>query len=155
VQGDPIQPASSYQLRQWGAIFGMANLTSTVDQTLDFASRSRVTIAGSASDPVVDQDPDGDGVDNIEVINFTDPQTNTIYRAIKFDTESSSIGYSLLKEAQKQVDDIWQPAKDAVDANDTAANRAALDAASVRLNEKIQIIDFMRYLGDVLEFPGG
>ncbi len=162
VPGLPIRPATSYQLRSWAAVFGTVSMTSTLDQTLDFAARSRITLAGQPGEAVINTDPDGDGIDNIVIIEFTDPLSQMVYRSVAIDGPEHSVGYRMLEEAK---DFAEGPFADAVDAlttaeagNDAAVTRAAriaVESASAKLNEKTQIIDFMVYLGDSFEFPGG
>jgi hypothetical protein len=160
--GLPIKPAMSYQLRSWAAVFGMINMTSTLDQTLDFAQRTRITMAGQPGDPAIDADVDGDGVDDIEVIEFTDPLSSMVYRSAAFDEPEHSVGFRLLSDAKEFVEGEWQEKKDALDAavagGDAAAiaaARTAFDRATNELNERAQVIDFMVYLGNVFEMPGG
>jgi hypothetical protein len=162
LPGAPIKPAMSYQLRTWAAIFGMVNMTSTLDQTLDFSTRTRITMAGQAGEPVVDADIDGDGDADVDIIEFVDPQSHMVYRSAAFDGAEHSIGYRMLEEARDLAEGEWQEKKDALDAalgvGDEDAVRAAridFDRASHRLNERIQTIDFMVYLGNAFEFPGG
>lgn len=160
--GDPVRPSTSFQLRNWAAIFGMINMTSTLDQTLDFATRTRITLTGQIGEPEVNTDPDGDGVDDIEIIEFTDPLTHLSYRSVAYDDPENTIGYRLLQDAKDFVEGDWQDAKDALEAAERGTDQAAIRAARVeaeradaRLNEKLQVIDFVVYLGDVFEFPGG
>ncbi len=160
--GLPIRPATSYQLRSWAAVFGTVSMTSTLDQTLDFAARARITLAGQPGEAVINTDPDGDGIDNIEIIEFTDPLSHMVYRSVAVDGPEHSVGYRLLDEAKDFVEGPFADAADALTAAEAggvpttiSAARIALDRASQKLNEKTQIIDFMVYLGDSFEFPGG
>ena len=163
LPGLPIKPATSYQLRQWAAIFGTVNMTSTLDETLDFAQRARITHAGQPGDPVLNNDQDRDGVADFEIIEFTDPLSQMVYRSAAFDGPEHSVGYRLLDEAKAFADGEWHAARDALDAvaalDDSAPAKrdaeVAFARASNKLNEKVQIIDFMVYLGNVFEYPGG
>jgi len=159
--GDPIRPATSYQLRNWATVFGMINMTSTLDQTLDFATRARITLAGQPGEAVINTDPDGDGTPDIEILEFTDPLTHLTYRAVAFDEPEHSVGYRMLDDAKTFVEGDWQAAQDALTAaeagTDDAAKRTArinAQRATARLNELMQIIDFNVYIGDIFEFPG-
>ena len=161
-EGDPVVPATSYQLRNYAAIFGMINMTSTLDQTLDFAQRARVTIEGQAGDPTIDLDIDGDGTDDLQQAVFEDPISRLTYRSAATNDEAHSVSGKLLEDANAFKTATWEPAKAALDAaeagTDEAAKRAArveFDRANNKLQEKIQIIDFMVYLGDVFEYAGG
>ncbi|MDP2342013.1 MAG: zinc-dependent metalloprotease [Deltaproteobacteria bacterium] len=160
--GDAIRPATSYQLRSYAAIFGMVNMTSTLDQTLDFAQRARITLAGQAGDPSINLDRDGDGVDDLEVVEFTDPQTQLVYRSAATDDVEHSVGFILVNEAKTFADNEWTVSKTALDTAIAGGDDAAITAArtdfartSNKLNEKIQIIDFMVLLTGAFEFPGG
>jgi flagellar hook-basal body complex protein FliE len=160
--GDPIRPSTSYQLRNWAAIFGMVNMTSTLDQTLDFATRARITLKGQIGEPNVDTDPNGDGVDDIQIIEFTDPLTHLSYRSVAYDDPENAIGFRMLQDAKDFVEGEWQDAQDALTAAEQGGDqgairdaRVAVQRANARLNEKLQVIDFVVYLGDIFEFPGG
>jgi hypothetical protein len=162
LPGTAIKPAMSYQLRSWAAIFGMINMTSTLDQTLDFAQRTRITMAGQPGDPTINTDLDGDDDDDIEVIEFTDPQSQMVYRSAAFDDVEHAVGYRLLQEARDFATGEWQDKKDALAAAELAGDDVAVEAARVefarasnKLNELTQTIDFMVYLGNVFEMPGG
>jgi hypothetical protein len=165
AQGTKIKPSDSYVLRYFAMFYAMANLTSQMDSSLDYAQRSRITLVGSQNDPTVDPTVVPDQ------IVFTDPQTNFMYKATAPDNPELSLGFILLNGAQDFVDDSWQPAKDAVDAarqaladeetagGDTSDEIAAVEAAedalaplSRQLNEKMQIIEQVRQLSDILEY---
>lgn len=162
TEGDPLKPATSYQLRNFAAIFGMVNMTSTLDQTLDFAQRSRITLVGQAGDPTIDLNIDGLPGDELTVETFVDPVSQLVYRSAATDDADHAVGGLLVKDANDFKTATWEPAKAALDAaelgNDEPAKvaaRLAFDRANNKLNEKVQIIDFMVYLGDVFEFSGG
>jgi hypothetical protein len=162
LPGEPIKPALSYQLRIWAALFGTVNMTSTLDQTLDFAQRTRITMAGQPGDPAINADLDGDGNADIDIVEFTDPLSSMVYRSAAFDDPEHTVGYRMLQEAKAFADGEWQDKKDALDAAVAGGDAAAIDAARVafdrasnKLNEKVQTIDFMVYLGNAFEFPGG
>jgi hypothetical protein len=162
LPGEPIKPAMSYQLRTWAAVFGTVNMTSTLDQTLDFAQRTRITMAGQPGDPSINTDLDGDGNADIDVVEFTDPQSQMVYRSAAFDDPEHTVGYRMLQEAKDFAEGEWQGKKDALDAavagsdaDAIAAARVDFDRASNKLNEKVQTIDFMVYLGNAFELPGG
>jgi hypothetical protein len=149
IPGTPIAPGSSYQLRYWAALAGAVNLTSTLDQTLDFATRTRITRAGASSDPVVDT-----GVAEIETIQFQDPQTNYTYNATKFDSLEASIGFGMLSEVKEYAEGEYASAQAALAAADNGTNRRRAEIATAKLNEKLQMIDFMVRVGNILEYPG-
>jgi hypothetical protein len=151
--GTPIQPAQSFQMRMWAAYLGLINLSSTLDQTMDFAQRSRITIAGSASDPNYSQ--------NVEVLDFVDPVSGIIYRAAQVDGPDNSVGYRMIQEAKDFAEGEWQDAKDALELAQAGGDQTEINAARVDflvkdalLNEKTQLIDFVVYIGNFFEFPG-
>ena len=157
--GVKIKPTDSYILRYYAMFFGMANLTSNVDFTLDFAERSRITLVGSSNDPVLDP--------STTQVVFTDPLTHYQYRASAPDGAELSIGYRMLKEAADFVNDgtnadpegAWAVAKRELeeaeaggDADEIAAAQIAFSQMNRKLNEKVQLIDAVRQLADVLEY---
>jgi len=151
--GFPIQPAQSYQLRQDAAVVGFVQLSSTLDQTMDFAQRARITISGSSSDPVQT------GVPTVE---FRDPTSGTVYKAAEVDGADASIGFQMLSEAKALAEGDFKDAQDALAAAQASNDQAAIDAAQVQLNvqsqklsEKVQIIDFTVLLGNYFEYSGG
>jgi hypothetical protein len=159
--GDAIRPATSYNLRAFAAVFGMVNMSSTLDQTLDFAQRSRITLAGQAGEATINLDRDGDGDDDLELAEFTDPQSQVVYRSAATDDAEHSVGFRLINEANAFATTEWAASKtaldDAIDGGDADTIRDAridFDRTSNKLNEKVQIIDFMVYLGDRFEYPG-
>ncbi|MCC7070806.1 MAG: zinc-dependent metalloprotease [Deltaproteobacteria bacterium] len=156
VEGDPLQAATSYQLKYYAAVFGMFNLTSTLDQNMDFAQRTRIRLAGSASDPTIDTTV----VDPANIRTFTDPVAGVVYRSVAVDGPDNSIGFKLLDAAQSFADNEWVDAKDALAAAEAGGDAEAIRAAEVdfrakdaELADKVQIIDFLVLLGDELEFP--
>jgi hypothetical protein len=151
--GTKIRPADSFNLKQWAMFYGMANLSSTVDQTMDFSKRVRITLAGSRSDPTID------GTVVADIAEFTDPDSGLVYRAAQTDQTNNSIGWQMLNDANTFVTNVYEPKKAALAAaTDPAAIDAAeveLEIARIELNDKVQLIDWMRYLGDILEYAGG
>lgn len=154
--GDPIQPATSYQLKMWAAVFGMYNMTSTLDQSMDFAQRARIRLAGSASDPTVDTGV----IDPANIKTFTDPVSGVVYRSVAVDGPDASIGFNLLASAQALAEGEWQDAKDALEAAEAGGDADAIRAAELEfrvkdaeLADKVQIIDLLVLIGDQLEFP--
>jgi hypothetical protein len=158
VVGTTLKPTTSFQLRSYAAIFGFVNMTSTLDQTLDFAQRSRITLAGQAGDPSLVLDRDGDGVDDLDVIEFTDPVSQMVYRSAAFDDVEHAPGYLQIAEAKAFAEGEWQAKKDALDAAVTPADietaQREFDRANNKLNEKLQMVDFLVYIGDIFEFAG-
>jgi hypothetical protein len=171
--GTRLKPTDSYMTRWYAMFFGMANLSSNVDVTLDFSTRSRISLLGGANDPVIDASL------GIPEIIWKDPLTHYVYRALAPDGEDLSIGYRLLADAKALTNDgtdglpegAWHKAKrelseaegllelaneDDADFADLAAAVDDADMALTRLNRaisgKVQIIDAIRQLTDALEF---
>jgi hypothetical protein len=146
--GNRVPPSDSFQLRNWALFYAMGNLSTPLDQTLDFASRARITLAGSASDPTTAIDPS-------KVVEFTDPVSHYIYRAVAVDGPEQSIGFTLLTDAKTFAAGPWQAAKAALAAaeaspatDDDGPAQAAFQRANARLNDKLGMIDNVRRLGD-------
>jgi len=152
--GDAILPAQSYELRVDAAFMGMVNLTTTLDQTMDFAQRSKISIAGSASDPTYN-------LPASQLVQYTDPVSGIIYKAAEIDGPDASIGFQLVNDAKSFAEGDWKDAKDALDAvnadpaatdDEKTAASTAFNIADQKLQEKTQVMDFMVYAGNVLEF---
>lgn len=169
--GAKLRPSDSWMMRYYAMFFGMVNLTSNVDLTLDFASRARITLAGSANDPVIDESS------SAEVITWQDPLSSYVYRAVAVDGADLSVGYGLLADAKAFTNDgsdgnpegAWHKAKRELDEAELALENAAegegdelLEAATQKriaftqanrmLNDKVQMIDMVRELSDAVEF---
>jgi hypothetical protein len=159
VVGTKLQPSDSYQMRYFAMVFGMSNLSSNVDFTLDFSQRSRITLVGSVSDPVLN--------DNIEQIIFTDPNSSYTYRAAAPDGEDLFLGYVMLKDAADFVaegsDDTdegaWHQARRLLEEAQADGMQEEIEAArrnfvemDRQLNERVQFIDQVRQLSQLLEY---
>lgn len=171
--GTRLKPTDSYMTRYYAMFFGMANLTSNVDLTLDFSTRSRISMLGGSNDPVLD------GSAGVPEIVWKDPLTNYVYRALAPDGEDLSIGYGLLADAAAFTNDgsdgepegAWHQAKRELGESEAALALAvdegepteelelavedaemALTRLNRTLNGKVQIIDAVRQLSDALEF---
>jgi hypothetical protein len=145
--GPAIQPSDSYILRNTAVANAMVGFSSTLDQTLDFAARSRINIVGSSNDPVQE---------GIPSVTFMDPVSYREYRAYAVDGEDRSIGYSLLSDAKEFV----ETGAYAI-AVETLANasplelpdaEAAMAEAELVLADKMHMIDLTRMLSDAVEF---
>jgi hypothetical protein len=156
--GDPIQPSASYRLRRWSAMVAVVNLSSTFDQTLDFAARTRIAIAGSPHDPAYDPSI----IQGTQIVTFTHPASHVEYRAAQLDGADGSIGFNILTEAQAFSEGEYADAETELAAAQTSGDAARLTAARTRmakaeavLDEKLEVIEWMIVLGDIFEFPGG
>jgi hypothetical protein len=151
--GPMVSPSSSWILRYYALFLGMTGFTSTLDQTMDFAQRANISIAGSP------QDPTAEGVD--EVI-FVDPQSLTEYRAFAVDGEELSVGYAMLMDAKEFVEN--GDYADAVAAVEEVENKAdptqeeideanmMMESAQLVLADKLHMIDLVRYFTDALDY---
>ena len=159
VVGTKLQPSDSYQMRYFAMLFGMSNLSSNVDFTLDFSQRSRITLVGSASDPILNE--------NIEQIVFTDPNSSYTYRAAAPDGEELSLGYVMLKDAADFVaegtdetdEGAWHQARRLLDEAQADGTQEEIETArrnfvemDRQLNERVQFIDQVRQLSQLLEY---
>jgi hypothetical protein len=146
--GPKIKPSESYRMRRLALYWAMVGFSSTVDQTLDLAARSKISVVGSPNDPIQEGVP--------EVI-FTDPVSGVQYRAYAPDGESNSLGYRILKDAQDFVTSgAYAQAKALKDLATTPEELEVADEAFASaegdLNEKLEIISQVRLLTDLLEF---
>lgn len=154
-----IKPSSSPIMRHYAVVFPMISYSSTVDRQLDYAKRSRITIAGSKNDPSVDS--------SIAQVVFTDPYTHRQYRSSLIESEKVSPGYMLVKDAQSYVSDAidgkpagaWRAAKNAVIKAQSEGKKEDLDLAQkelrfhdAKLREKVQYIEMTKRLSELLEF---
>ncbi|MDA0713446.1 MAG: hypothetical protein O2897_05620, partial [bacterium] len=170
-----IKSSNSWILRYYALVFPMVNFTSNVDKQLDFAKRARITLVGSKHDPVVDS--------AINQMIFTDPLTKIQYRSLAPQGEALAPGYQLLKVAQTFVNDgldggkigEWFQAKLDLKKAKDLKNQARLiddkeklqtakilqDKAETKIHlmdsklvQQVQIIDMVRYLGDLFDYGG-
>jgi hypothetical protein len=169
--GQSIKPTESWYMRYWTMFFGMANLTSNVDLTLDFQIRNRITLKGAMNDPEVDP--------SVLQIEWMDPTSMQVYKAAAPDGPDLNIGYQMLSDMKDLTNDgtdgdpegPWHAAMVARDDAQAALDAAdpmdanygdledALDDAEVafarqgtKLYEGMQLVDALRQLTDVLEF---
>jgi hypothetical protein len=167
INGPLVKASSSFALQRYAMVFPMAFYTSSVDRQLDYSKRARITIVGSAQDPTVDP--------SVEDIIWEDPLSHIEYRSRLTETEAMSPGYLLLQDAQAFTNDgtdgepegPWHVAKRehdeaeaalAADPSNTSLQNA-LDAKALQLAkmnaqlaDKVQIVDGMRTLSDILEY---
>ena len=170
-----IKASNSWIMRYYAMVFPMVNYTSNVDKQLDYAKRARITLVGSKHDPVIDP--------GVPQLIFVDPSTKVQYRALASDGESLAPGYQLLKEARQLTNDgangmamgPWYQAKhdlerastqieeasvsnrsDAIKEAKEAHEQAKLNMRTMnnQLYQQMQVIDVMRYLGDLLDYGG-
>jgi len=142
--GPAIKPSGSYILQNYALFWGMVGFSSTLDQTLDFSQRSRISYVGGSNDPVLTGVP--------EVV-FTEPYSYLQYRAYAVDGNEDSLGYTLLSDAKAFVESgEWAQAKAEVVANpaDSSA-RARLAAADADLADKLHMIELTMYITHALE----
>jgi hypothetical protein len=146
--GVRVKPSQSWALRYYALALPMIHYSSTVDGQLDFSKRARVTIAGGNNDPVINKE--------LGQQLFTDPFRKISYRSALVEEEALSPGFLLLKDAQKSLLQ-WKAAKDSLEKAKSqgpeAINNATtgLLSAERQLKDKIQLVELMNYLGDVLE----
>jgi Met-zincin len=170
-----IKASNSWVMRYYSMVFPMINYTSNVDRQLDYAKRARITLVGSRHDPVIDP--------SVPQLIFMDPSTKVQYRSLASDGESLAPGYQLLKEAKLLTNDgsdgmalgRWYQAHDELEKSKTGMEQATItkDAGAIKtareiheknkvnmramnneLYQHMQVIDLMRYLGDLLDYGG-
>ena len=142
--------------------YALANWSSINDDAPEFYRFTKISIRGTPED--VDYPAD------FQVVEFTDPETYITYRApvIKPFSEGGliqefpayygdkfsrsqgkfhnwSMGASLLQEANAYLTNVWQPAKDACDANGPTSNECkTFQQARTAMSEKVGYIDLVR-----------
>lgn len=156
--GIRIKPSQSSIMQRYAVVFPMIHYTSTIDRQLDYAKRARITLVGSKNDPLVDP--------SIPQVTFADPYTKMQYRSSLIDNENLSPGYRLLKDASDFVAEAvdgkpagaWRNAKNAVvkaqneKSADLGKAQQDLRYFDAKLRDKVQLIEMVKRLGDLLEF---
>lgn len=123
-----IKPASNYYMSRIALLWAMTGFTSNLDQTLDFGKRAKISIVGSPNDPVFDGVPEA---------VFTDPYSLIDYHSYAVDGDENSLGYAMLMDLNEFM---------------ATPEFVAGDAVAVQtFNEKLELMEAARYLGDVLE----
>jgi len=93
--GDPVDPATSFSIQLYAAVYAMALLPDTFDQS--FANRARIFVAGGA-----------EGVDLVgPTIEFTDPASGLTYIAGSYvddDGLETGVAAQMLLHAQELAD---------------------------------------------------
>jgi hypothetical protein len=82
-------------IRYYALGLSLAQLDSTWDSTLDFASYVNVTLKGSSEDVTY--------APGTPVVEFTDPQSRLVYRAAQIDPARPGIGVTVLNELNQIV----------------------------------------------------
>jgi hypothetical protein len=154
-----IKPSQSPIMRRYAIVLPMIHYSSSIDKQLDFAKRSRITVVGSRNDPTVDP--------TMPQIVFADPYTRRQYRSVSIEADKVSPGYLLLSDAQSFVSEAtlgkpagaWRAAKNAVDKAQSEGKQDELVQAQkdlryydAKLRDKVQLIETVKRLGDLIEF---
>ena len=121
-----IQSSASWIMRYYALLLPVINFSSPVDGQLDYMKRARITLVGSQHDPVIY------GADTKQIV-FEDPHSKIQYRSVLLDSKELSPGYQILEEAKKY----------SVEADPLHRDRG--------LYERMNLIELLRMLGDVLE----
>lgn len=163
-EGVPMLSGTSYDLRFYASLFGLAYLTSSVDQNLDFAKYFKVSLKGSYDDI------EYDGIDKTDpdqYIEFTEPTSHHTYYAAAT-ADGHSYGYKLVqraKEVYERPNTGWLARKAALEAADPDATDEAGKAAYERAKRnfrsvdqellwRVEFLDTMRRFQRVFEFGG-
>ena len=118
-----IIPSLARNLQRTAMLYGMALLTSPLDNTLDFAKHTRVVLAGGMDDVGAFE---GTSTDGLAISSCTVPVSGMTYRA-KQNRDGFNIGYDMVQECAdaaeylnnqdndydyiRQAYDAWQAAK--------------------------------------------
>ncbi len=127
MAGPMIKPKTNYYMQRAALLWSMVGFTSTLDQTLDFGKRAKVSIVGSANDPVFEGVPEA---------VFQDPYSLVDYHSYAIDGDENSLGYAILTDLNDFVQNEWVDGDPASDA---------------QLNDKLETLEALRYITDVLE----
>jgi hypothetical protein len=171
-----VQPALARNLQLYSLLYGMAFLTSPLDETLDFAKHTRVALKGSPEDFSAFDEA------NSVIAECTLPESGRTYRAIQTASEGSriDIGYNFVTqcndqlgiergawadyEAKQQTLEAWEIANGGPNAADQAwvdLYQAADDAwvewefRDFELRQTEQAMMFMRELNTAYEYGVG
>lgn len=167
-----IEPAWSWTLQYWALAFAISNWSSVNDYAPEFYRLTKIAVAGTAED--VEYPP------NVEVIEYTDPQTLITYRAPVIEAfvdpgiqnqefeayfgdrahrqrgefRNWGIGANLLEDAKLFTEDVYNPALTACEAAGRPSTACdELDRAALTLNEKVGFIDQVRKYNARAENP--
>jgi hypothetical protein len=147
-----LETYNTYNLRWYGALLGMAYLTSDLDSTMDFGQYFKVSLKGSKDDILYE------GIDLTDenlYAEVTNPLTHYTYRAVQTG-DNNGFGFHLVNEA-KTLKEAFDTAKTALDATTpgTTAWRNAkrnYDRAERNLADSLEFVDDIRLFQSVFEF---
>ena len=118
--------------------------TSSFDSELDFDEYIVVTERGSGDDRTY---PDG-----WTVASFRSPHSDVIYEAAQT-RDGQSLSYELLVRANRFVNDVWEPAAAAIEADPgNPAVRSAYEQAELKLAQFTDLISEFRWITSVVDF---
>jgi hypothetical protein len=165
-----IEPAWSWSLQFLSLLYAEANLSSINDYAPEFYRFLKIAIKGTPED--IDYGPE------IDIVEFTDPETRITYRAPVIPKVSPAgfvlpfpsyygdpfhtsrgqyrdwgIGADLIKRAQAYYNDVWLPRS--ASCPDITANTAACSTfrdARRELSEMVGYIDIIRRFNRAAEF---
>ena len=135
-------PVSYNMIWQGLALYALFN-TSIDDAQLDFSEYIAVSERGSGDARTY---PEG-----WRIASYADPHSGVIYDAAQT-RDQRSIAYDLVRRAQIYSDTVWQPARDALDANPGDSQlRAEFAAADRKLGQYSDLISDLRYMRAVVD----
>ncbi len=101
-----VDPVITETLLNYVIFMGMANMTSSVDETLDFSRYIKVSVKGAVDD--IDYAPGSD------IIEWQEPNSGYVYRAAQT-LDAKSIAYELIAKAKAFQEGEWSERKAARD----------------------------------------
>lgn len=105
VAFDRVLPRTTYMLRAYSLLYGMAFLNSNIDGTMDFRNYFKVSLKGAVDDI------DYSSVPPEDYVEVTDPDTHFTWRAMT-NASGNNFGFQMVKDAKAILDDYYQPAVD-------------------------------------------
>lgn len=143
-----VQTIDNYTMRFYALYFGMSNLTSPVDDTMDFSHFFKVSLRGT--------DDDIDYISNssvgVQVASVTDPITDYTYAAAKTNNDGAvAYGYQLVEDAQQAVN-TWTTDNKSLQQMAQAGNTSSpqyLQLQSQLANDERIMASKLEFLDDV------
>lgn len=153
VEGVPLLPRISWDVRWTAALLGMAWLSSTLDTTQDFRNYFKVSIKGAQDDV---EYPDNLVSDPERYVEVTDPSSLFTYRAAQT-TDGESYAFRMVRDTRVFKEQVWQVARDAYLAAEPGTEafrqaRATWEVAEAELAWRFEFLRSLRLLQNAFEF---
>jgi len=127
LEGYPVIPPLPSNMQRFGLLYGLAFLSSPMDEELDFAKYSRVVLKGSMDDVAAFGDDAAN--DGLDIAECRLPESGKVYRA-RQTRDGIDIGYDLINQCQAYVDTL-----ESLTIEGLTEDRDARDAAEVACDD--------------------